>query len=226
MKRLLLVTAVIALLCASVAAQALVWNFTDAGDYYAGSNATFTAGSASVASIGTTGTKESAAVLAKVNTLAYHLAVGDITGGGFTLSAIGNPTAIYGSLYLSPDGASGSDVMINISPMANTGGVYTFDLTTDADYRTWDGSAGNWTAFNAARSGSFSDVIGMIKVGAYSNDYAAFFGPQASEIGTSSTPFTVTRIQLNTAAVPEPMSILLGIMGLSSIAGFRKLRRK
>ena len=29
-----------------------------------------------------------------------------------------------------------------------------------------------------------------------------------------------------TAAVPEPMSILLGIMGLGSVAGFRKLRRK
>ena len=29
----------------------------------------------------------------------------------------------------------------------------------------------------------------------------------------------------NTAAVPEPMSILLGIMGLGSVAGFRKLRR-
>ena len=28
------------------------------------------------------------------------------------------------------------------------------------------------------------------------------------------------------AAVPEPMSIMLGIMGLGSIAGFRKLRRK
>lgn len=37
---------------------------------------------------------------------------------------------------------------------------------------------------------------------------------------TSDTPFRVN------AAVPEPMSVLLGIMGLSSIAGFRKLRRK
>lgn len=30
----------------------------------------------------------------------------------------------------------------------------------------------------------------------------------------------------NANAVPEPMSMILGIMGLSSVAGFRKLRRK
>jgi hypothetical protein len=30
----------------------------------------------------------------------------------------------------------------------------------------------------------------------------------------------------NVGAVPEPMSIMLGIMGLGSIAGFKRLRRK
>jgi len=38
--------------------------------------------------------------------------------------------------------------------------------------------------------------------------------------------FDISATPEPTAAVPEPMSVLLGIMGLSSIAGFRKLRRK
>jgi hypothetical protein len=36
----------------------------------------------------------------------------------------------------------------------------------------------------------------------------------------------VDEIVIDTECVPEPMSIVLGIMGLGSVAGFRRLRRK
>ncbi len=36
----------------------------------------------------------------------------------------------------------------------------------------------------------------------------------------------ITDITASQPPVPEPISILLGIMGLGSVAGFRRLRRK
>ena len=112
------------------AAQAYDWNFTNAADYFL-VNAVVTAlpvdGSAYVAPL----PEDEASVFAQINTQANHLGIGDITGGGFTLTGMNNPDAVYGSLYLSPTGGSGSDVLILLSPMGFTGSdgnlVYTFD---------------------------------------------------------------------------------------------------
>lgn len=44
---------------------------------------------------------------------------------------------------------------------------------------------------------------------------------------TANTVFwSDSQVQMSKNAVPEPMSVMLGIMGLCSVAGFRKLRRK
>src|ERR1035437_2256657 len=113
MKKVILVVAVIALLCASVAAQALVWNFTNAADYYVSGDSGTPPANTSYLPVITVGVgayvparpyinaddnppygSDWATVFAKVNTQAYHLAVGDITGGGFTLSGMNNPTAV------------------------------------------------------------------------------------------------------------------------------------
>ena len=223
MRKVFILTAVLALLCVSVTAQAgtLVWSFTNTADYYT-NNAVVTAlpggGGAYVAPLA----DDEAAVFARINTLGLFK-VGDITGGGFTLSGMNHPDAVYGSLYLSPTGGGGSDVLILLSPMSytGTGGSlnYTFDLNTHADYRTLVG--GDWTSYDPSKSGTFGDVIGMINVSSYSSDYAAFFGPQIGMSGTSATTFTVSEINLS---VPEPsLILLLGIgFGAACLVGGRK----
>jgi len=227
----LLALLLIAAFAVPTQASPIVWNFTNAGDYWV-NNAVVTAlpggGSAYVAprTINPLDPDDVlygadyAAVFAWINTQAYHLSVDDITGGGFTLSGMNHPGAVYGSLYLSPTGGGGSTVMINMSPMGRIGAdgayVYTFDLTTLADVKIKNGPGGTWGT--ALTSGTFGGAIDYVNGSAYSGTYAAFFGPQIGMSGTSETTFTVSEIQLT---VPEPGSTLLlfgaGLVGLTAV---------
>ena len=148
-----------------------------------------------------------AAVFAKINTQAYHLTVDTITGGGFTLTGMNHPDAVYGSLYLSPTGGSGSTVMINMSPLGRTGSdgnfVYSFDLETPADVKIKNGPGGTWGV--AQYTGTFGGVIEWVNANA-SGNYAAFFGPQIGMSNTSETTFTVWQIGL-TATPPTTTTV-------------------
>jgi len=168
-----------------------------------------------------------ASVFAKVNTQAPGLRVGDILGGGFTLSGMNHPDAVYGSLYLSPTGGSGSTVLILLSPMDRPGSgedyIYTFDLDTHADYRTRTPPA-DWSSYDPAKSGTFGDIIGMLSA---STDYAAFFGPQIGMSNTSGTTFTVSEIHLNTVPpVPEPITMIGVSMGIAGLGGYIRRRTR
>jgi hypothetical protein len=128
----------------------------------------------------------------------YAPVITALPGGGFTLTGMNHPDAVYGSLYLSPTGGSGSTVMINISPLSRTGSgedfVYSFDLTTAADVKIKNGPGGTWGV--AQYTGTFGGgVIEWVNANAGGN-YAAFFGPQIGISNTSETTFTVWQIRL------------------------------
>jgi hypothetical protein len=240
MRRTLFVVGLLAMLGVSTSAQAgiVVWNFTNSADYYiSGDTGT------SYMPVITPGVgayvparphinsdddppygSDFAAVFAKINTQAPGLKVDDILGGGFTLTGMNNPTAVYGSLYLSPTGGSGATVMINMSPMGMTAAdgslVYTFDINTPADVKIKNGSDGSWGT--AQTSGTFGGAIDWIDTSAYSGTYAAFFGPQIGMSNTSGTTFTVTEIELNT--VPDG-GATLALLGCA-LVGLGALRRK
>ena len=222
MKKLITICAVVMMVMVVGAVNAATWNFENAADYWT-NNAVVGVGSAYVAPRTAIETPDDvtygtdyAAVFARVDTQAHHLSVGNIIGGGFTLSGMNNPGAVYGSLYLSPNGLGGSTVMINMSPMGRTGAdgayVYTFDLNTAADVKIKNGLDGSWGT--ALTTGTFGGAIDYIENSIYSGTYAAFFGPQIGMSGTSGTTFTVSQIQL----VPEPATIcMLGLGALSLI---------
>ena len=137
-----------------------------------------------------------AAVFARINTQADQLVVGDILAGGFNLTGMNNPDAVYGSLYLSPTGGSGSTVMINMSPLTRSGSegtyVYSFDLTTPCDVKLRP-TGGDWG--DAQYTGTFGGAIDWVNANE-PNNYAAFFGPQIGMSNTSGTTFTIWRIAL------------------------------
>ena len=162
-----------------------------------------------------------ASVFARINTNTQgdYLIVGDILGGGFTLTGMNNPTAVYGSLYLSPTGGSGSTVMINMSPMSRTGAdgdyIYSFNLDTPADVKIKNGPGGTWGV--AQYTGTFGGVIEWVNANA-SGNYAAFFGPQIGMSGTSETTFTVWQIQLTASSTtPGPTTTTTSIAPTTTI---------
>jgi len=229
MRYLGIVAAVAVCLAVSATAQAITytWDFSNAADYYT-VNAVVTAGTPGSAYVASLAPEEDeASVLAKINTQAYHLGVGDILGGGFTVSGMNNPGAVYGSLYLSPTGGGGSTVLILLSPMSSTGSggayEYTFDLDTHADVRTRT-PPGDWSAYNSETSGTFANAIGWINTNGYGSNYAAFWGPQIGMSGTYGTTFTVSQIDLN--VVPEPVTMAGLALGIGSIAGYVRRRRR
>ena len=103
-----------------------------------------------------------------------------------------HPNAVYGSLYLSPTGGSGSMVMINLSPLGRTGEegdyIYSFNLGTPADVKIKNGFGGTWGV--AQHAGTFGGAIEWVNANAGDN-YAAFFGPQIGMSNTSETTFTL-----------------------------------
>ena len=150
-----------------------------------------------------------AAVFARINTNPQgdYLSVGDITGGGFTLTGMNHPDAVYGSLYLSPTGGSGSTVMINMSPLGRTGAdgeyIYSFNLDTPADVKIKNGPA----ALGASRSipaRSAGPSTGSTPVPTAAPT-PPFFGPQIGMSNTSETTFTVWQIGLTASGTtPGP----------------------
>jgi hypothetical protein len=183
---------------------------------------------------------DEAAVLARVNTQAAALEFGTITGGGYTINSFntdppGTPSLVYGSLYLSPTGGPGADVLVLLSPMTVFGSdpfTYTFDLSTPANYRTWTGGGSlldwsaldNWSAYDSARSGTFGQVVALINSSPYGGDYAAFFGPQIGGGDTHNTQFYVTEIDLGT--VPEPLTMAGLMLGIGGLARYVRRRQR
>jgi len=195
------------LLCLGSMAQATTytWDFAYQGQYWL-YGATWSPGVATVPSRGPS-VEDEASVFARVNTRAFHLPLGTITGGGYTVTGLtpDEPGRIYGSLYLSPTGGSGSTVLILLSPMTATGGsgnyTYTFDGDTPADYRTRV-PPGDWSVYDPARSGTFDEVVAKIEASG-NTDWTAFFGPQIGMSGTYNTAFAVTQIQLSGSAIAD-----------------------
>jgi hypothetical protein len=239
-------------LAVTATAGADTWNFTNAADYYVSGDSGTPPLNTSYLPVITVGVgayvparpwinsdddppygSDWAAVFAKVNTQAPGLKVGDITGGGFTVSGMNNPGAVYGSLYLSPTGGSGSTVMINMSPMGQTGSggnlIYTFDLLTLADVKIKNGAGGTWGV--AQYAGDFGGAIAWVNASAYSGTYAAFWGPQIGMSNTSGTTFTVSQIDLNPtlayeSTIPEPLTMAGLAMGIGSLVTYVRNRRK
>ena len=240
--KMILVLSVVAVVgLASAAAQAATWTFTNAADYYVSGDSGTPPLYVSYLPVITVGVgayvparpyinsdddppygSDRAAVFAKVNTQLPLLKVGDIIGGGFTLSGMNHPDAVYGSLYLSPTGGSGADVLINLS-MTRTGSsgdyVYTFGPDSQANVLV---SPPDWVYAEPQGSLDFADVINWANENSYSG-YAAFFGPQIGMSNTSDTTFTVSQITL----VPEPGTLtLLTLGGLSALAAVWIRRRR
>jgi hypothetical protein len=249
MKKLMTIwaVAVVLMVAGTASADRLTWNFTNAADYYVSGDSGTPPLNTNYLPVITVGVgayvparpwidsdddaygSDWAAVFARVNTQAYHLAVGDITGGGFTVSGMNQPNAVYGSLYLSPTGGGGSTVMINMSPMGRTGSagafVYTFDLDTLADVKIKNGVDGSWGT--AQTTGTFGGAIDWVNASTYSGTYAAFFGPQIGMSGTSGTTFTVSEIQLATVPLPATAwGVMIVLGGLAGTKGLKRLRRQ
>ena len=222
----------------------LTWNFTTASDYYVSGDSGTPLLNINYLPVITVGVgayvparpyinsddnppygSDWASVFAKVNTQAPGLRVGDITGGGFTVSGMNHPDAVYGTLYLSPSGGSVADVLINLS-MTRTGlngnYVYTFGLGSAADVLV---SPPNWVYAEPQGSLDFAEVIAWANLNEPS-DYAAFFGPQIGLSNTSGTTFTISEIELQ--IVPEPTTMIAGALLLLPFGAstLRILRKK
>jgi hypothetical protein len=226
MRRFAAILGALVLFTMSSAAHAAITTWLSGEDNYR------VFGSATASGVVAPQTPDEASVFARINTKLPGLKLDNIVGGGYIINSftteVGAQENVYGSLYLSPTGGPGSNVLILLSPMMIAPGgeegrlIYTFDLGTHADYRTWDDSAGGWTAYDAARSGTLADVIGMIDGSPYSSEYAAFFGPQIGMSGTSGTAFNVEEISLQT--VPEPATFVIWSLlgGLATAIGWRR----
>lgn len=226
-------------------AGAVTWDFSNAGDYYLYGDPGTPPLNISYVPVITVGVgafvparpyvnsdddppygSDWAAVFARVNTQATGVRVGDITCGGFTVTCMNHPDAVYGSLYLSPTGGSGSTVLINLQMDrvgSNGNYAYTFGLDSRADVLV---GAPNWTYAQPQGSLDFAEAIDWINASAYSDTYAAFFGPQIGLSNTSETTFTVTTIKLCTQPVPEPLTMFSVFMGMGGVGAYirRRLR--
>lgn len=114
----------------------------------------------------------------------------------------------------------------------NTGGIYDIVIS----YHAIDSGLGTMFAtVNGIQTGFYSGAwqnaqpdrypMGLSFKGDMKN-MQFFAGLWAMSGADGNVELSNVSITGETAAVPEPMSVFLGIMGLSSIAGLRKLRRK
>ena len=90
------------------------------------------------------------------------------------------------------------------------------------------GDCGYGAAAFVWESGTITDLNTVLGDSSWNLKYANDINESGWIIGTGTfNGNTVGYVMAQSSpAVPEPMSIMLGIMGLGSIAGFRKLRRK
>ena len=130
-----------------------------------------------------------------------------------------------------------------VAPTSATGGVFALRDATNTQMTTF-GSYVEGQKYNIALSADYTTGT----VNAYVDGVLGYSGyplrsaPTAAPVTTSelfmyfngqtgyANQVAIDNIkgfdQAINPAVPEPMSIMLGIMGLGSVAGFRKLRRK
>ena len=193
---------------------------------------------------------DEAAVFARVNTQAAGLTLDKVVGGGFVINNFiagtvlsstpdgsggylnsttnDTPSSIFGSLYLSPTGGSGSNILINLNmtPTQGPTGTWTygFNLNTPTDgYDYTSPFTGDGTWISGTGGNTLGDVIAAIDSASYGPEYVAFFGPQIGMSGTSGTGFDVTQISLD--VVPEPISMIFFGTGLVAIGGYVSRKR-
>lgn len=116
-------------------------------------------------------------------------------------------------------GAGGITTIINADGSKFAAPVRPAYETQPVQYQGW--GHGDFTA--TSTSTAFSNALFKIEwLGSYNWGYDNAVG---GSYGPNST-YQNGNIQAKATAVPEPFTVVLGILGLSSVAGFRRLRRK
>ena len=262
MKRLLLVTAVLALLCLAVAAQADWTAFNDC--VHGGSPPNATIYSAYMGDGG--GFETPSGLLRNYGTGAWTSVTATLTGSNISGSISAAPssgtdayTVFNGKVNLgdwSTSYNSSSDWYYQVTftgldttkayefvTTANRNGSYSTERWTkfsivgadtytnastlgvvqispdvvrfNTGYNTLNGYVARWTGITAA-DGSFTVKSQNVGIG----------GPGEAYKSYGMEGFMLKEVVGAGPVVPEPMSLMLGIMGLGSVAGFKRLRRK
>ena len=218
MKKVFLLMAIVVLALATVPAMAYDWTIANAGTKYSA-----TTGYVSWAGILPATNAYAGADLVSVS----HLNNYQYTAWMYCVDAVNlNYTHTY-------DRRVGQIPTPNLpQPTAAQWGqvawlVKTYGVNTAT--MTGDQSAGLqlaiWTSVSpTSGTGAFS-YTGFGGAAAYATTYLSALGSNTASYDDV-VVFVDGQNLVQAPAVPEPMSIMLGIMGLGSIAGFRKLRRK
>ena len=94
------------------------------------------------------------------------------------------------------------------------------------DGNTFDNYNGRYAIYSNADLSANPITLGTNDFGTGIGGTGALYNLYALQSGYAVGLMNAASVQSGNPAVPEPMSIMLGIMGLGSVAGFRKLRRK
>ena len=167
------------------------------------------------------------------------------TGSGLTITAtytllggvVGSNTADIGEQLLI-NNTSGKKISIFQYCDFNLGNTKDDDSVIHANpylMKQWDE---NWIMQESVvpsanwEIGPYNTILSKLQsqTGLQLSNTVSPFGPAdvtyAWQWDTTATSFVISKDKHISSAVPEPMSIILGIMGLTSVAGFGKLRRK